>query len=136
MVAILNAVKAHTPSDSEPARACHRPRVAGSSRQRWSASATRVISHHDGAVASDAGVAVQTVYFTFHTKAELLIAAVRVAGGAPGDPEVQSSARGSVGPRCAHGRRRLALIVEHGNEIYARVAPLMLAVRAAAIRRP
>ena len=32
------------------------------------------------AIAADASIAVQTVYFTFHTKAELLIAALKIAG--------------------------------------------------------
>jgi len=85
------------------------------------------------AVAREAGVAVQTVYFTFHTKAELLIASLEIAGGEPGSP-------GVVMERAWIGRvieattvsRRLALIVEHSNEIYARVGPLLGAVSAAA----
>ena len=38
-------------------------------------------------IAADAGVAVQTVYFAFHTKAEVLLAVMTVAGGEAGDPE-------------------------------------------------
>ena len=84
-------------------------------------------------IAIDAGVAVQTVYFTFHTKAELLLAALTVAGGDPGGPEdpVERAWVGQV-MSAASGTRRLALIVELGNEIYRRVGPLMPAVRAAA----
>ena len=47
------------------------------------------------AIAHDAGVAVQTVYFTFHTKAELLIAALTIAGGGPARPKTSSPETGS-----------------------------------------
>lgn len=84
-------------------------------------------------IAEDAGVAVQTVYFTFHTKAELLIAALKIAGGGPGAAE-EVLARDWMAEvvDAPDGPRRLALIVEHGNEIYRRVGPLMPAVHAAA----
>ena len=84
-------------------------------------------------IAADAGVAVQTVYFTFHTKAELLLAALTIAGGEPDGPEdpVERFWFDRV-MAASSGARRLALIVELGNEIYRRVAPLMPAVRAAA----
>src|SRR5512140_993625 len=39
-----------------------------------------------GQVAADAGVAVQTVYFVFHTKPELLVATLKIAGGGPAEP--------------------------------------------------
>ena len=89
------------------------------------------------AIAGDAGVAVQTVYFTFRTKAELLLAAVTVAGGEPGGPEnpVERPWMTEV-VAAVTGTRRLALIVELGNEIYRRIAPLMPAVRAAAAADP
>lgn len=84
-------------------------------------------------IAIDAGVAVQTVYFTFHTKAELLLAATTVAGGEPDAPEdpVERAWFGRV-VTAPSGARRLALIVELGNEIYRRLGPLMPAVHAAA----
>lgn len=84
------------------------------------------------AIAAGAGVAVQTVYFTFHTKAELLLAALTVAGGDPDAPEDPAD-RAWFGRVMAadSGTRRLALIVELGNEIYVRVGPLMPALRAA-----
>ena len=84
-------------------------------------------------IAADAGVAVQTVYFAFHTKAELLLAALKVAGGEHGGPEepIERAWFGQV-MTATSGTRRLALIVELGNEIYRRVGPLMPAVRAAA----
>ncbi len=83
-------------------------------------------------IAADAGVAVQTVYFTFHTKAELLLAALTVAGGDPDAPEDPAD-RAWFGRVMAadSGTRRLALIVELGNEIYVRTGSLMPAVRAA-----
>lgn len=85
------------------------------------------------AIAQDAGVAVQTVYFTFHTKADLLIASLEIAGGEPGSPEAVME-RAWIGQVMAAttGLRRLALIVEHGSDIYARVGPLLRAVSAAA----
>lgn len=84
-------------------------------------------------IAHDAGVAVQTLYFTFHTKAELLIAALSIAGGGPGAPEDVLARDWIAGVIDAPtGPRRLALIVEHGNEIYRRVGPLLPAVQAAA----
>jgi len=89
------------------------------------------------AIAADAGVAVQTVYFTFHTKAELLLAAMTVAGG---ESEAQEDPveRGwfALVMAAGSGTRRLALIVEHGNEIYQRVRDLIPAVRAAAAVDP
>ena len=85
------------------------------------------------AIAADAGVAVQTVYFTFHTKAELLIAALTVAGGEPDSPEdVMQREWMQLVVSAADGPRRLALLVEHGNEIYRRIAPILPAVQAAA----
>ena len=85
------------------------------------------------AIAHDAGVAVQTVYFTFHTKAELLIAALTIAGGGPGAAE-DVLARDWIAEviDAPTGPRRLALIVEHGNEIYRRIGPLLPAVQSAA----
>jgi AcrR family transcriptional regulator len=84
------------------------------------------------AVARGAGVAVQTVYFTFHTKAELLIAAIELAGAEPEAPLAVMD-RAWIGKvlDAASGPRRLALIVEHGNDIYRRVGPLLPAVSAA-----
>ncbi len=85
------------------------------------------------AIAQDSDVAVQTVYFTFHTKAELLIAALTIAGGGPGAPEDVLARDWIAGVIDAPtGPRRLALIVEHGNEIYRRVGPLLPAVHSAA----
>ena len=71
-------------------------------------------------------------YFTFHTKAEVLIASLELAGGEPDSPAVVME-RAWIGRvmEAQTGGRRLALIVEHSNDIYARVGPLLPAVSAA-----
>jgi len=127
-----------------------RPPVGPSRRERAQATRRRIIEaalarfRDEGyaattmeTIAADAGVAVQTVYFAFHTKAELLLAAVTVAGGDPGAPE-DPAERAWFGRvmTAASGARRLALIVELGNQIYERIAPMMSAVRAAASADP
>jgi AcrR family transcriptional regulator len=84
------------------------------------------------AVAKRAGVAVQTVYFVFHTKPQLLVETVKIAGGGPeGGSDVM--ARSWIGEVAAapDGARRLALAVEHGSKIYLRLGPLWPAVQAA-----
>lgn len=114
----------------ERAKATRR-RIAESALARFSAQGYAATTMD--AVAHDAGVAVQTVYFTFHTKAELLIAALTIAGGGPGVVE-EVLARDWIAEVFAAptGPRRLALIVEHGNEIYRRIGKLLPAVQAAA----
>ncbi|MGB4778022.1 TetR/AcrR family transcriptional regulator [Microbacterium sp.] len=89
------------------------------------------------AVADRAGVAVQTVYFVFHSKPELLSATVedRSAGTADAPPVVDRTwfveAMGA-----ADARRAIGLVVDHGVDIYARVAPLAHATREAALVDP
>lgn len=128
--------------------AAEAPRTAGSggrrerarlTRQRIAESALRLFSANGyaattmDAIAHGAGVAVQTVYFTFHTKAEVLIEAIRIAGGGPGEPgDVMSRAWVQEAFAASDGGRRLALIVEHGTEIYRRLAPMFRAISAAA----
>ena len=84
-------------------------------------------------IGQTAGVAVQTVYFTFHTKADVLIEALKIAGGAAGESS-QVSARDWFREvlQAPDGPRRLALICEHGTDIYQRLAPMLHAVSAAA----
>jgi len=85
------------------------------------------------AIARDAGVAVQTVYFTFHTKAAVLIEAIKIGGGAPAYAvEVMNRPWIEVALEAETGGRRLAVIVEHGTDIYSRLAPMYPAVSAAA----
>ena len=84
-------------------------------------------------IATAAGVAVQTVYFVFHTKVEVLNSAYSLAVMGEDDPAVpqqQEWYRQSMSepePAVAVG-----LMVEGLSEILRRVAPLDLAVRTAA----
>ena len=84
-------------------------------------------------IAGAAGVAVQTVYFVFHTKVEVLSSAYGLAVMGEDDPAVpqqQEWYRQAVSePDPAAAMR---LVVEGLSEILRRVAPLDLAVRSAA----
>jgi AcrR family transcriptional regulator len=79
-------------------------------------------------IADRAGVAVQTVYFVFHTKGELLRQLILSFGGRDDEP-VETMDRDWVHQAMtdADGRRSVALLVEHGTDIYARIAPLWAA---------
>lgn len=84
-------------------------------------------------IATEAGVAVQTVYYTFRTKGQLLCEVVEVtaAGDAEPVPAAQPQwMRDTLSSSSA--QRVLALAVEHGTGIYERAAPLWPAVNAAA----
>lgn len=89
------------------------------------------------AIAQSAGVAVQTVYYVFGTKAGLL-RAVTESAAAGFDEEVPVMERSWVAEALSDPdpRRALALGVEYGVDIYARVAPLENALRAAASADP
>jgi AcrR family transcriptional regulator len=84
-------------------------------------------------IAEEAGVAVQTLYFTFHTKAELLKETLDVAVAGDDDPipiferPWMKELETEIDPH-----RRLELIAEHGGAILRRVAPLKAAVEAVA----
>lgn len=88
-------------------------------------------------VAEAAGVAVQTVYFTFHTKHELLGSAYELAVLGEADPlpperqawHLAAAAEPDV-------TRALRLLVAGVGEIVARAAPLDTVVRAAGSRDP
>lgn len=84
------------------------------------------------AVADDAGVAVQTVKFVFHTKAQLLLATIDGAAVGPEQIPVVQTPWYQTATTTADDHKRLALIVEHGTDIYARLAPLTAAIDAAA----
>ena len=78
------------------------------------------------AIADHAGVAVQTVYFTFHTKGELLMQVILAVGA--DDPDApRHQDRGWYRDMVAStdARRQLALLSEHGTDIFARIAPLI-----------
>jgi len=84
------------------------------------------------AVATRAGVAVQTVYFIFHTKPQLLVEAVQIAGGGnegASDVMARSWIQDVIG--APDGARRVALAIEHGSLIYQRLGPLWPTIVAA-----
>lgn len=88
-------------------------------------------------IAERAGVAVQTVYFVFHTKAELLSATAEdVAAGSPSPIPVLERPWFREAVETGDARRTIALAVEHGVDIYRRSAPLALAIREAALVDP
>ncbi|MEZ4595593.1 MAG: TetR family transcriptional regulator [Chloroflexota bacterium] len=88
-------------------------------------------------IAAAAGVAVQTVYFVFHTKTEVLDSAYGLAVMGEDEPAVPQDQpwyrQAVVEPDVAVAVR---LVVEGVSEILRRVAPLDHAVRAAAAADP
>lgn len=88
-------------------------------------------------IAAEAGVAVQTLYYTFRTKGQLLCEVVEVTGAGPEDPVPVAERpwmREMLSARS--GQRVLALAVEHGTDIFERAAPLWPAVTVAAAADP
>jgi TetR/AcrR family transcriptional regulator of autoinduction and epiphytic fitness len=82
------------------------------------------------AVAAAAGVAVQTVYHVFNTKAALLKEVVTVAAAGEFDPPLEPAwLAESLG--AGDGRRGVAVMIEHGISSGARVAPLIASIHAA-----
>lgn len=84
-------------------------------------------------IADDAGVAVQTLYYTFRTKGQLLCEVVEVTAAGDEDP-APAAQRAWVQEMltATSGQRVLALAVEHGADIFVRAAPLWPAITAAA----
>lgn len=83
-------------------------------------------------IAEHAGVAVQTLYYTFRTKGQLLCEVVEVTAAANEDaPPVRQRAWVQDMLTATSGQRVLALAVEHGADIFVRAAPLWPAVAAA-----
>ena len=87
------------------------------------------------AIAAASGVAVQTVYHVFNTKALLLKEVTQVAAAgqhdAPPEPEWLAESL-----EATDGRRGLALMIEQGISSSVRVAPLIGAINAAASTDP
>lgn len=89
-----------------------------------------------GRIATDAGVAVQTLYYTFQTKGKLLCEVVEDFAAGP-DPEPVARRPWMQEMLAADsGQQVLALAVEHGARIYERAAPLWPAVHSAAAADP
>ena len=88
-------------------------------------------------IAARAGVAVQTVYYTFRTKGLLLREVVEHAGaGRPDAPPVTDRPWMHEALSDESGDRALAVAVEHGVDIYVRAAPLWRSLHAAAASDP
>ena len=88
-------------------------------------------------IAARAGVAVQTVYYTFRTKGLLLREVVEHAGaGRPDAPPVTDRPWMHEALSDESGDRALAVAVEHGVDIYVRAAPLWRSLHAAAVSDP
>ncbi len=88
-------------------------------------------------IGAEAGVATQTVYYFFRTKASLLQQVVEAAAAGEAQPRRvmdRSWMRQVMTEKNAH--RALALVVEHGVDIYVRVAPLRPALEVAAASDP
>jgi AcrR family transcriptional regulator len=119
------AVKPAATKNSRAARAL-------ATRQRICEAATRLFVDSGYAattmdqVATEAGVAVQTVYFVFHTKAELLRAVFDTAVlGDPDAPNPDQQAWYQQVLDEPDARRSLELFVDVIGEIVARVGPLV-----------
>jgi AcrR family transcriptional regulator len=102
---------------------------AQATRGRIAAAAYRLFAERGyqattmGQIAAEAGVAVQTVHFVFHTKAALLQEVVaRAVLGDAGPPEEQPWFRGLAD--LPDGRAVLATMVENTTPIIERVAPV------------
>jgi AcrR family transcriptional regulator len=135
------AQRATTPAagaSSKPAARVSRRERAARTRLRIAQAATELFAAQGyatttiEAVASRAGVAVQTVYFVFHSKPLLLVESLKVVGGgAEGDREVVERSWVQEVAAAPDGARRLALAMEHGSLIYRRLGPVWPAVLAA-----
>ena len=84
------------------------------------------------AIASEAGVAVQTVKFVFHTKAELLLGVIASAAADDQARPTPEQPWFREATSTADGHRALALTVEFGTAIYERLAPIVAAITTAA----
>lgn len=87
-------------------------------------------------IAAAAGVAVQTVYYTFRTKGSLLREVVDVTAAGEEQRPTMERAWAREMLSAATAQRVLALAVEHGTAIYERVAALWPAVTAAGAADP
>jgi AcrR family transcriptional regulator len=88
-------------------------------------------------IAAEAQVAVQTLYYTFRTKGQLLREVVEsTAAGQDDAPPVPERPWMEQLLSADSGQRVLALLIEHGIDIFERVAPLWPALHAAAAADP
>jgi TetR/AcrR family transcriptional regulator, regulator of autoinduction and epiphytic fitness len=88
-------------------------------------------------IAARAGVAVQTLYYTFRTKAQLLCEVMEAtAAGEPDPAPVAERSWMTEAITTRSGHRALALSIEYGTDIFERAAPLWPAVWAASALDP
>lgn len=88
-------------------------------------------------IADRAGVAVQTLYYTFRTKGLLLREVMEAAAGGDADPGPISDRRWLAEILSSSNPQRiLALSAELASAVYERAAPLWPAIRAAALTDP
>ena len=125
-------------ADVNPDRPSRRAR-ARATRLRMIHAAQKIFTGHGYAgarmidIAAEAGVAVQTVYFTFHTKAELLQACYELAVLGEDDPRPPSAQPWySAMLEASDGRAAIGHFAEGNSAIAARVALLDDVVRSAA----
>jgi AcrR family transcriptional regulator len=86
-----------------------------------------------GQIAAAAGVAVQTLHFTFHTKADLLQEVVtKYAAGEENPDPVMERRWMQEAIATPNAYRQIAITLDHGIDIYKRMAPLTPALQAAA----
>lgn len=130
----MSPVKSSKPSRIERARQTRHRMIEGArdlfATQGYAATTMEQI-------ATRAGVAVQTVYYTFRTKGQLLCEVVEVTAAgedAPVPVAQRPWMRETLSTSSA--QRVLALAIEHGTGIYERAAPLWPAVNAAAAADP
>lgn len=88
-------------------------------------------------IARNAGVAEPTLYFTFHSKAELLQQVLAHAGAAQSEPAtVEQRPWFATVLEEPNPRRLIALVVENGTDILKRLAPLAETMSAASASDP
>jgi AcrR family transcriptional regulator len=115
---------------------------ADATRQRIVASAAELFRENGyaattmAAIARRAQVAVQTVYFTFHTKTTLLSAVAdhAITGGTAADPEQAKWVRSVFAER--DSARRIALVTEATAQVAPRMLPIVDAWHAAIAADP
>ncbi len=129
--------------NGRPERPMTRRERAAATRRSILRAARRLFSEHGyagtpmEAIAREAGLAVQTVYFVFNTKARLILEMIKSMGAGPGEPmDTMDRPWARETLAVTDGRRTLALMAEHGTEIYRRTAPLYSAIVSAASTDP
>jgi TetR/AcrR family transcriptional regulator of autoinduction and epiphytic fitness len=127
----MQAVKARPPSKRQLRAAETRRRMLSAANDLFAQQG--YVATSMAAIAKHAGVAVQTVHFTFHTKARLLVEVIEVyAAGPAGATPVMERPWMREALESRDPFRTLALAMEHGLDIYERIAALEPAAIAAA----